>query len=647
MKTDRRKYWLFLLLLFMIFSRGMAKKIPDPGGSFKSDSIFLKAGHYILFRDSSFYAKHDTLLILPDTVYYVTETQQLNESVSLYDSISGWAHNKPFVNNLLKLLIVKNANREDKKTLKQDDKLPFQQYKGKTIRNIRLANVDVLGPGINDTIFMAQNGWQKFLNSTHVKTRNKTILNNLLFKKGDVLDPAQIKDNERLLRELPFIRDARLLVIPVANDQVDVLVISQDQYTLGFELNPNGLNMGNSSVFEKNFLGYGHDLELRLLYDFYKKPATGFQSSYNAKNLFGSFVEAGITYTNAFGNRFLKFSGNRNFLTPETKYSFGAENSVVKTTENFDTSLSFYPLRYNYQDYWLGRAVIINAKRDRIILSGRFINNNIYERPVIEETEYHRLQRYRLLLGNIAFAREDFYKANLIYNFGRTEDIPYGMLLGFTGGFEDNEFFQSIYSGLEFSYGNIFKKFGYLYWKTSLGGFFNNHNFNRGMAQIHINYFSRLFSIHRFQFRQFVNIDYTTGIRRFADERLYLNDGTGIRGFNSDSLSGTQRLAFNIETVVFSPFYLYGFRFVFYSFADLGFIGNSDDVLINQELYSGLGFGLRIRNENMSFNTLQIRFGFYPVIPTGFNPEFISVSGEKYYRPGRFNPNRPETFLFR
>lgn len=236
---------------------------------------------------------------------------------------------------------------------------------------------------------------------------------------------------------------------------------------------------------------------------------------------------------------------------------------------------------------------------------------------------------------------------NLIYNYGRTEDIPHGTLWNLTAGYESNEFFQSLYSSLEVSYGNILPQKGYLYVKLGFGGFYNEHVFDRGIFQAQANYFSKLMKLKRFQIRQFIKFDYTNGIRRFEDEFIGIGGQDGIRGLRSDSLTGTQRLVLNLETVAFSPYYLYGFRFTFYAFADLGFIGASTEAILNREMYSGFGLGVRIRNENLAFRTFQIRFGYYPILPATYTARFIEVSGETYYRPENFTTNRPSIIDFR
>ena len=640
---------LFLLirrLSFFILVMGVnVSQASRPG--FITDTIFFKPGDYIIFEDSSFYAQSDTFLIIPDDLDYVSSVDHHNQGKTLYDSISGWAGNKPLLNNLVNLMIVKDSKTKKDTKSKIKGLEQNREHEGKIINQIKILKIDVFGQGINDTLYLKTKNGNSFLNSTHIKTRDKVILNNLLIESGDNFNPSIIMDNERILRALPFIDDARIIPIPVSENEVDILVITKDVYSLGAALDFDRLNSGLIRLYDLNLFGIGHRLQANIFFDYNEEASWGYGGSYSSENLFGTFIKTKLSYLNAFETETFYFSAKHNFITPEVKYSYGLIQQVSYTQAEFDTAVSPYPLRFYYQDYWVGRSFQISKNRNRIILSGRYTSNNIYERPEIQNREYHQLQTYSLYLASLAYSKENYYRMNLIYNYGRTEDIPYGTLWNLTAGYESNEFFQSFYSSLEASYGSILPQKGYIYVKLGFGGFYNEHVFDRGIFQVQSHYFSKLMKLKRFQIRQFVKFDYTNGIRRFEDEFIGIGGPDGIRGLRSDSLTGTQRLVLNLETVAFSPYYLYGFRFTFYTFADLGFIGASTDAILNREMYSGFGIGVRIRNENLAFRTFQIRFGFYPILPATYTARFIEFSGETYYRPGNFTTNRPSIIDFR
>ncbi|GAG86710.1 unnamed protein product, partial [marine sediment metagenome] len=162
--------------------------------------------------------------------------------------------------------------------------------------------------------------------------------------------------------------------------------------------------------------------------------------------------------------------------------------------------------------------------------------------------------------GLIFLFPRQYYKSNLIYNYGTIEDIPYGFLLEFTGGYENNEFYNRYYTGVEFSHGNFYKNLGYFHTKIGFAGFLSEQQYRQGLFHLKSSYFTNLLPFNNFHVRQFINIDYNIGIRRFEDEYINISNENGIRGLSSDSLKGTHRLTMSLETVAFSPFYVYGFR---------------------------------------------------------------------------------------
>ncbi len=90
------------------------------------------------------------------------------------------------------------------------------------------------------------------MNKTHFNTNENIIRKNLLFSEGDTISPLILSDNERILRQLPYIDDARIIVVPVSDDEADIVVYTKDVYSLGGSFTYNGLKKGNVSVFDKN-----------------------------------------------------------------------------------------------------------------------------------------------------------------------------------------------------------------------------------------------------------------------------------------------------------------------------------------------------------------------------------------------------------
>lgn len=527
----------------------------------------------------------------------------------------------------------------------------FINYSGKRIRKIEVQRLNVFGINMNNPALDNSRKIDNLLNKTHVNTNEKIIRKNLLFSVGDNISPLLLSDNERILRQLPYIDDARIIVVPVSYEEVDIVVLTKDIYSLGGNYSYQGLKKGSVSVFEKNILGFGHELGVDIPFDVESPHSPGFGFHYTIDNLFKSFVNLNVFFLNGLVEKTYGFSFDRRFVSSTTKYAFGISVRQRYTTEDLDTLPVPEPLKYNLQDYWLSRAFLLNKEGiSRIIIGGRYTNNNVYDRPFILPDSHYDLTKYRLYLASVAFSVQKYYKANLIYGYGRTEDIPYGVLLRFTVGKENNEFNEfrrRTYMGAEIALGKSSKTLGYFYTSAGLATYLNGKQSKQGLLTLRMKYFSNLYSIGNAKVRNFVNFDYTRGYDRNTDEFLSYRTENGFSGFRNDSIKGSQRLSVSLESVLFSPINYYGFRFAFFGFTDLSFLSGSNQQVVNGSILSGVGLGIRIRNDNLVFNTFQLRLGFFPNQPSYSSINHVIISGEQLLRPNNFDPGPPSIVPYR
>lgn len=620
--------------------------------SLAPDTLRIKGGNYVIFKNRILFVPRDTLLVIPANSQFIIEKEVYTKSTSFYDSLQSKASQRTWSRLLHEALFVEPASSiESRQQRRSED--DYRVHHGKKIRNIKLIATDIFGPTVLDTAVTSTTWIGSTLNTLHFYTNEKIIRNNLLFQEGDEIDPQILADNERVLRRLKFIYDARIQVIPVSEDYVDVYVITKDLFSLGFNIAFEGIEPTVIELYERNLFGTGHELHGNLFFDYKPDPFAdydtisplGLEAFYRVSNIRGSFIQSELRIMNGEYHKYYGGSLTRRFVTPRTKYAGGINIALESRLIRTDTIGWF---KGNLQDYWLGRSFLFDPeKRSRVILAARFLHNNVYEKPGISSNIYHELQDYELFLGSIAFSKQNYYETNLIYNYGRTEDIPYGSLVELTGGYEKNEFGNRFYTSLHLSTGNYLGQLGYLQSSLAIGGFVSGGAYQQGMIQVKANYFTNLFHFRRFNLRQFVNLDYTVGIRPYLDEKISISNTRGIRGLSGEGLEGTHRLAINLESVAFTPIFVYGFRFAFYGFADMALIGDYDQNIFHNRLYSGLGFGVRIRNENLVFKTFQLRLAFYPNLPGVYSPSMFAISGEKLLDPNNFNFITPESLRFR
>lgn len=97
-------------------------------------------------------------------------------------------------------------------------------------------------------------------NRLHRRTRPGFIERELLFRAGDCLDPLMLDESERILRALPFIAEADIYPVPVAEREVHVVVDTRDDWTLKMDIRPewdDGLRLTHVGVTEENLWGTG------------------------------------------------------------------------------------------------------------------------------------------------------------------------------------------------------------------------------------------------------------------------------------------------------------------------------------------------------------------------------------------------------
>ncbi len=608
-------------------------------------SQMFASGQFETSKDSLLYSGSDTSLI-PFNVFDTTSfTPQEQAEPEIEKSLRSYWQ-KEFMRMI-------SVNKPEKGPDVQTAAEYYEKYRGKIIRNINIKQLEVFGQTVADTT-QKPSGWiQNLGNELHINTQEQSLREKLFIQPGDSLNPFILADNERLIRNLPYIKNVEVLVTETDNDSVDLLFITKDVFPFGFGLEIFDISYGQAGIWNQNLLGVGHEFYYHLLWNYSKSQNFGHRAKYRIQNIGNTFITVDIGYENTWRLKTYKVYLNRNFLTPEMKYAggFGFEN--IKSTidiELKDTILLNSNLNYNYIDLWLGRSILLTQKyrrkkRTSLAVTGRIMKYNFRDRPAEVSSDYlHNYHIRTVILGGIGISSQVYQKSYLVYGFGKSEDIPYGFLATFTAGLEKSEYVDRPYLGFSYSFGAFGTKFGLLYYKIEYGTFFNE-GIEQGTFHFAFHNFSPLFNKEgRYNYRLFTKINYKTGMNRFEDEFIQFENN--IRGLTSQQLKGSQLFNISFETVCYSPHNLLGFRFLYFLFIDGGLINYKNKILINNPVYAGFGAGIRIRNENLVFNTIELRFSFYPVVPENSSAEYIRLSGIDLPKPESFIIPKPEVINY-
>jgi hypothetical protein len=385
-----------------------------------------------------------------------------------------------------------------------------------------------------------------------------------------------------------------------------------------------------------------------------ESPHIGFETYYAVNNVMGRFINFSASYSNTYLHNELFLSINRDFLRPQSVYAGGLTAlRSFKTDKIFLNSNVLSPanLDYVFLDVWYGRRLRIginpNDNRFQMTLSGRVSYTSFFSRPEPDINLQQYFANSTMYLGSFSFSKRSYERDYLVYSYGIIEDIPKGYLHELVFGYDHNEFGDRLYSHLFLSSGNIFRnKPYYLYSSLGFGSFWNKSDLQQGMLDAKVNFISQLFEVWNVKARQFIKMNYTVGFNRFDLENLQLSNSDGIRGFGSLIGRGQQRLTLNVENVFFQKRAILNFQSALFSFFDVGIVGAADQSIFRQSYYAGIGVGMRIRNENLVFKTIQLRLAYYPNHPSDVSSFGFILDGVPKNRFYNFQPRGPEPLRF-
>jgi hypothetical protein len=373
----------------------------------------------------------------------------------------------------------------------------------------------------------------------------------------------------------------------------------------------------------------------------------GYEAMMRLPHIGRSFISFQADYLDRYENQRWGFSLRREFYAPTTKYAGHLILNHAHTPVSYREIATSYQdmVSYKHLDVWLGRSFLmdtdpINKQRKNITISLGMQRMRFGDRPVSAEL-YYRFQNRTTYLTSLTYSQQAHYKTNMIYNYGRTEDIPYGYLFSVTGGKEVNQMYNRPYMGVNFSTGYFIPKLGYLSGAASLGTFFRDRP-EQGLVDVKLNYFTNLYVLGKFRHRTFVNGQYTRQLHNQLEDQLIIDGEYGIPGFRNDSILGRHRFNLSVEQDFFMPREAYGFRFVLYAFTYLCWLGEYNESIILSNLYSSFGIGARIRNNRLVFNTIQVQLAYFPNIPENSRFRYMHFSTATVLQPRDFKPRAPD-----
>ena len=510
---------------------------------------------------------------------------------------------------------------------------PFLAFKGKTIRHISIAPTG-FNRIIHDTLGVKKTFVSGLADLFHRNTLPPVIRKNLFFKEGDIVRPLLLTDNEHFLRDLPFLQDALIVLHSdtLAPNTVDVIIITRDVFSLGGSLKISSAQKGEVSIKDENILGTGNKAEFSSLVDKERDPAYAPAFSIIRRNIGGSFIDLSAGYS-AYNRAFNSGRADENnvylsldkpFVSRYTPWTGGASFSYHETANSYiDDSLYYIDFKYRYltTDIWGGYNIGYRNKKNkdsekrlRHFVALRSFYNNFYVVPGRFKTDYnYSYADMNGMLLSYTLYRQNFYRANFIYGFGRNEDLPEGITATVIGGYTNKQGLKRPYYGTQFEATHVCASGAFTDYTMQAGSFIMDKKLQDADIMIGLDRFTRLYRIsHAWSNRNFLSVNFTRQFRTMLNEPLRLQSSFGLPYFRNNTDAADARGTARFESVFYNTHKLLGFRFAPFVFSDVSCLKPLFDPAAKTKGYTAVGGGFRTRNENLVFGTIEVRGYYFP-----------------------------------
>ena len=540
----------------------------------------------------------------------------------------------------------------------------IERQGGKKINHIYIEHKKFSNYGFSDSSNYS-NLLTNFANKFHNHTKEETIRKNLFFYENEYLNPLVIAYNEKWLRDLAYIQDARIIAIPLKMDTnfVDVYVITKDIFPFGASLQLKNANAYDASVTIENIKNEGNAFTLYQNFDIDRKTKNGVGFNYSARNILASFIDVNMG-ANTLGNNYangasssssIYINGSRPLLNPLSKWTGGFEWSYSKNNNVFpdqwSDSLYNANLKYkmNHWDSWIGYQLTnntwkFNADAYRHFVQFRYLNNNFNSRPDNFNNLYDRnFYNIAAFLGSYTIFRQKIIRTQYLYGFGRNEDLPSGSSITLTMGKYKKEQYTLPYIGGQYESFTMQRNDRYKHFLLSAG---TSYNEGQIIDFKMIASWEIIYKLHYltsgYKYRNILNVSVAQTLKNKFNDALLINSIYGIPELSSERINGGTRISANWESILYNARSFFGFKQSPFVFANLTYIRSVDAPITRGEVYSAIGGGSRIRNESLIFGTIELKGFYFPRTHLQQSPWNLSITTNLRFKYNSSLLSRPD-----
>jgi hypothetical protein len=507
------------------------------------------------------------------------------------------------------------------------------------IREIRILHEDIFGPE------SGLPGWFPWtaLNRIHIRTAERLIRRELLFKEGDPLRPDLIREALRNLRERDYFRDERIECVLLEPGRVRVDVHLRENWSLVPVFQIQGVDTEYAvtlGLTEQNLLGRGKSLSL-----WGRKGAearnTVIEDSWGGQyidpHILGSWYRCAFTAQDLETGEFLQAIAERPYYSLETPWAAGAfgshfrrqrrliRNGVVAALFEEQDNLAAADFSFALERgppavHRLGPFYRFERREIRDYRAVTAEGEEI-EPPPDQTTSSPGIAYRRLGIGYIVEERISRFDRREDFNMANDLNVALAFSAGAFGADRDEWLFS-----LSDEQGFAFRRGHFLLLNASAQGAWDGDRVRNALYSVRYDHYLRDTFLDRGPLLHTLHwlgsFDY--GVHLEPDRLLGLGYPNGLRGYSRDAFTGDRQVLFSLEDRIFLAERL--LRLValgFLVFFDAGFVWDPEQSMDLADLRSAVGTGLRVALPAVAgASVLQITWG----IPVGSGADPIEDS---------------------
>jgi hypothetical protein len=263
----------------------------------------------------------------------------------------------------------------------------------------------------------------------------------------------------------------------------------------------------------------------------------------------------------------------------------------------------------------------------RYFVQLRYLENDFSLRPIQYQSQIDRnYQSIQAYFGSLTLFKQKIIRTQYLYGFGRNEDLPTGKSLMLTTGHYNREGQSLPYLGFQLESYKLLKNESFTHTKLNVGSSYYEKQLQDFRFLASIESISKIHYLESgYRYRQVINLSFAQTLKNKFNEALLINSIYGIPQLNKERIRGGTRITANWESIWYNSRTFYGFKKAPFVFANLTYIRTVSEPIKNGDIYSAVGAGIRVRNENLILGTIELKGFYFPRTNLQLSPFNLSL----------------------